>query len=144
MTQVQERNRFTYVLNVYHEQHGEEPVGDRLAVSCDLDLNAESYQRRQIIGEDWSPLDLGWMKPEDVGYVLIQNREGTGYQPVVPSDEELLDVGRRILYVGNPGDSAGWLVPPRHFLLSMPIDVSVLRMRCTHGRAKVRTAVYPR
>ena len=144
MNEVQERNRFTVVLNLYHEQHGENPVGERLAASFNLEINSSSYCRKLIVGEEWFPLDLGWLKPENVGYVLIENREGTGYQPVLPSEDQMLETNRRILHVSSPEDSAGWLIPPRQFISAMPVDASVLQMRSVHGPIKVRTIIYPR
>lgn len=138
MSDVQERNRITCVLNLYHEQHGEQPVGTRLAFSELLRVNAQCYSRRMRVGEKEVPLDTGWLSPEDVGYIVIENHEGSNLQ-TNPSPEERQDIEQRLLLVQMTPQ-----VAPRRFILLQPQDFSSISLRCLHGSAKASITVYPR
>jgi hypothetical protein len=142
MSKVQERNRLTCVLNLYHEQDDEQPEGFRLAFSDKLHLSSQRYNRRLKIGEDPVALDVGWFSPDEIGTLLVENLEGTRFS-IVPSEEELADVAKRIIHVYHPG-SPSWLIPPRRFLLAHPEDASGLLLRCGHGRARVSLTIIPR
>ena len=142
MSGVQERNRLTCVLNLYHEQHGEQPTGMRLTFSESLSVNAERYQRRMRVTEQAIPLDLGWFKPDEVGLILVENLEGLHLQ-VHPSDEERADLELRVLEVGEP-DCSCWFIPPRRFLLGYSSDPGSITVRSQHGTIKMGITIYPR
>ncbi len=143
MSQVQERNRITCVLQLYHEQDGEQPDGIRLAFVAASKYNVQRYQRRMKIDSTDNPLDIGWFKPHEVGSILIENLEGKGLQ-VQPTDEEREDIARRIIEVRQDGETSSWLVPPGGFILGNPSDPSKVRLSCQHGSAKIGLSIYPR
>ena len=142
MSKVQERNRLTCVLNLYHEQEGEQPEGIRLSFSESLSLNAQRYNRRLKIGTDPVPFDMGWFKTDEIGPILIENLEGRHFR-IHPSDEEREDIELRVLKVYYPG-SPGWLIPPRRFFLAFPEDVNGLTLQSTHGTIKTNIIIIPR
>lgn len=143
MSQVQERNRITCVLQLYHEQDGEQPDGVRLAFVAPSKYNVQRYQRRMKIDEADNPLDIGWFKPHEVGSILIENLEGKGLQ-VQPTDEEREDIARRIIDVREAGGTSSWLVPPGGFFLGCPSSAEKVLIRCQHGSAKIGLSIYPR
>lgn len=140
MTRVQERNRFTCVLNLYHEQTGEQPAGARLAFSDGLQYGIQRYQRHYVIGEEPAPLDLGWFRPHEVGFVLLENLEGLNL-PTLPSDEELADINSRVIEVryGEP-----MLLPPRRFFPFCFLYPERVKVSCLHGKAKLGLTLFPR
>lgn len=140
MTRVQERNRFTCVLNLYHEQTGEQPAGVRLAFSDTLQYSVQRYMRHYAVDQEPKPLDLGWFRPEQVGFILIENLEGIHSQ-TLPSDEELAAINVRVIEVCY-GESM--LIPPRRFLPFFFAHPERATVCCPSGKAKMGITVYPR
>ena len=127
MSEVQERNRLTCVLSLYHEQSGEEPEGVRSAFSSPLSVNAQSYTRRLSVQEEPVSFDMGWLQPEQAGYLLIENiSRGDGAPTVVVH--------------GSPS----WLVPAGGMMLGWCLSPQSLKFSSTGGTAKIRVKITPR
>ena len=139
-------DRLTAKLDVYHEQHGEDPTQVSCAFSRTLDRGTEEvYKRRITVGCDWHELDLGWLKGHGVSFVVIENREGKG-MVVKPTNDEKADLAKQILLVGVVSCGAVHVVSiirPGQFAAFEPADPSMLRVRSKNQPLKAIVHVIP-
>jgi hypothetical protein len=148
---VEPRDRITVVEQVYHRPaDGGEPTVAETRFSRELASQEQPFERRAKVGEDWQPLEHGWL--ESAGMLLISNEEGRHLQ-VNPTDEERLSISRRVLeliYAMEddellvPQSSCTWLIPPGESMRAYPSDVSRLCVRCQSGVARFTLRLYPR
>lgn len=62
-----------------------------------LDSNDDPLQRKFSVGEEWVPLETGWVK--SVGYLILRNDGGKPFQ-VMPTKEQAEEELSRIIEVG--------------------------------------------
>ena len=140
----QELSRLTVVLNIHHEQAQDQPRSLSLPFAELLQTAHESYSRRCKATLDWASVDLGWVPPEDVGYVVIEHLEGKRFT-THPTEAERAQVAGRVLEIAYATSLAdAWPIPPR-----LPFFVAVeraedLRIRCRSGEAHYRIHIIPR
>jgi hypothetical protein len=135
-------DRCTANINVYHEQHKLQPTHATAAFSSMLSQGGEAaYTRRVQVGEEWLPLDCGWLR-DDAGAVLLTNQTREDGDRV-PTDAQREAVDAAVVEVCSGGTP--WKLPPRGgFVFGIPVDVSMLRLRCVCGVATVGVHVCPR
>ena len=104
-------DRVTVRLDVFHEQLGENPVPFSAAFSRMLDFKSEAYIRKITAEPEEAVLGLGWIKPEKVGYIVIENRAGIGLQEN-PTAEEMEKLKQSFVRIAYKGDKHGWLIHP--------------------------------
>ena len=138
----------TVVETVYHRPFGQEPKSAEFRFSRELETNEQVYERRLKVGEEWQPLDCGWLG-DNVGMLSIHNHEGESLQ-VNPTDEEQESISKRIVelaydYVDmSEYDYGSWLVPPGESFRGYPRSPKELRIRCQSGTAWITLYLYPR
>jgi hypothetical protein len=143
-SQPQERNRITAVLNVYHEQSGEQPKQVSLSFSGMLEINQESYSRRLHALSEWAKLDCGWVHAEDVGFIVVENIEGK-HPTVNPTEKQKAEIAARIIEIAFEGAlDFSWPVPPQMFFFAVAERAADLRIRCRSESAQYRITVLPR
>ena len=143
-------NQITVVDKIYHRQGSESPTSVSSRFIRHLQTDEQVYERRTRVGEEWTPLEHGWI--EEAGMIVIQNTEGTTLQ-VIPTEEEKEETAAKILELSvtdglldsPPGVLAKpWLIPPGESFRGYPSDVSKLVLRCRSGVCRYNVHVYPR
>lgn len=139
--------RLVSVSTVYHQLLPGQPTGQQRQWSRPLASDQQPYGPRTLtVGEEWMPLDCGWVT--DVGYVVIQNEEGK-FTQTIPTEEEREAAAGKVLEVAFPGWNANdpihhrWLVPPGETFSGTPSLASCLRIRSRSGPCRYTLTVYP-
>lgn len=136
------KDRITLVLNLYHEHAGDETKERACQVWKELESkDIESYTRRVTAKPEWKPLDLGWVEPEDVGLILIENLAGKGTH-VNPTEEEKEETKKQLLEIGS--ESCSLVVSPGWPQFFNPRDVSGWKVRSLHTEFKYRITIFPK
>lgn len=131
----QAKPRITVVETVSFQEPGEQPISSRQSFVAYCEGSDAAYVRpHMMIGEEWTPLDTGWIK--DPGMVLVVNLEGH-FTQVIPTQAERDEAELRVLEVGKFA-----CVPPREDLRIRPTKPMFLRSR--HGQIKIAVTVYPK
>lgn len=142
-------DRLTVVETVYHQPWGEEPVAVESRFSRDLQTRNQLFERRCRVGEDWQPLECGWLG--EAGMLVIENREGRFLQRV-PTDEEREAAAAKVLEVGwepdgatmhDPPATAQWIIPPGESIRGQPATLKSLRLRCRSGECRFTVYLLP-
>ena len=151
------KNRITVVENVYHQvlsrqeqptQYGPKPF------TIDVDTDEQTCPRRSIVTEEWSELDLGWVKQAKM--LVIWNDEGK-FPTVVPTPEEVLLASKRVLEIAlAPLDTskidqdspridleAFGVVYPQSSIRLFPSDSRRYRVRCQSGTCALLVVAFP-
>jgi hypothetical protein len=139
-----EFSRVTVNLNVHHELAGEQPRSFCFAFQDFLKSSQESYSRKLHALSGWTKLDLGWVEPDEVGYVLIDNLEERN-ELVYQTEEEKHEAASRIIEIAYE-DSLNnyWPIPPRLFFFCPVARPEDLRIRCQNGTARCRVTIIPK
>lgn len=140
----QDLSRLTVVLNIHHEQAQDQPRSLSLPFAELLQTQHESYSRRCKATSTWVSIDLGWVPPEDVGYLVIEHLEGKRFS-IHPTEEEKAVVMSRVLeiaYASSLDDT--WPIPPRLPFFVATERAQDLRIRCRSGEAHYRIHIIPR
>ena len=94
-------DRLTIKLDVYWEQFKESPIGRQILASMPLKASSvEPYIRKIRVTEEPKPLSTGDIPPEEVGYILLVNLEGTKLSGN-PSKEAREGYLKKIVLVDN-------------------------------------------
>jgi hypothetical protein len=142
--QPQDFGRLTVVMTVHHEQPNEQPRSFPLSFCDLLQVSQESYSRRMRATEEWMPLDFGWVHPEDVGFLIIDNIEGRGLS-IQPTPEEKMATASHVIELAHVSSLEDyWEIPPRLFFFNPVKRPSDLRIRCRHEVAQYRITVIPK
>lgn len=119
---------FTVVENVWHQREGQQPHGVPLRFERRLANDESPSFREGLAGEEWKPLECGWVKGK--AYLALKNLEGQFTQKV-PTSEEKSEAAGRVIELSAGGESI--LVPPGEDCRFLVGDVSKWRVRCVTG-----------
>lgn len=133
------RARFGVVETVYWQRTGESPEGKAVRFGRSLTTAEEPYVRRILVGEEWQPLDPGWV--EEAALMRLENEE-RGIGAVV---EVGLAVAEEPLTQHDPDQAVHpvLLVPPGEAFRGSPERLGALRLRCRKGQARCRLTLIP-
>lgn len=138
---LQDQDRATVRVELIHEHWGDQPFSEAAGFSCGLEGIEQPYSRRLVVGEEWAPIDFGWI--DRPGYILVKNLEG-GLAKVNPTEGERADIAARVVLIGYEGKPL-WEIPPQESFGPVKcIGKEGLVWRCASGRASVRVAVLTR
>ena len=142
------RTRLTVTESIYHQSPEGEPVEIGYSGARFLETDEQVYSRRTTVGEEWTPIDCGWLRESGASLLLLRNEEGR-FTQVIPSPEQRGETQGRVVEVGV-GTPHGEVVPfaevdPQESPLRLrPSDLGSLYLRCRQGRAKVTVTLVPR
>lgn len=151
------KNRITVVENVYHQvlsrleqptQYGPKPF------TIDVETDEQTCPRRSIVTEEWSELDLGWVKQAKM--LTIWNDEGK-FLNVIPSAVDVALAAKKVLEIAlAPTDAskidqdsprialeAFGVVYPQSSIRLFPSDSRRLRVRCQSGTCALLVVAFP-
>ena len=141
-----DQDRLTVSVSVYHQERGgkSDPKGiDRKAFERFLKTSEQPVERKMDIVEGTpQPIYLGWLKSENIGYILIENRSTWDNPNVNPTAEEKADVAQRLLRV-TQGDEKGWIVHPGEFFFAHPEDASKILLTSVYGTVNIISYAFP-
>lgn len=141
-----DRDRITANLSFYHQHPGEQPTGFNQHFDYLLQTEEQPWQRRLEISEsELVQLDTGWLG-NNVGYLIIQNREGTNLQ-VTPTEEEKNNISRRIIGISAMVDgkrAPACIVRPGQFFCGEINNCHAIYLECFHGTATTYVHIFPR
>lgn len=135
-------DRVTVVETVYFNNHNDQPISYQSGFACELETKEEQpYIRHSKAGEEWQPLDMGWLN-DKAGIVVVQNEEGKN-PPVKLSDAEKESLAAKVLEVSSSKiDSFVLLLPPGESLRIRTL--SQLSIRSRSGKTKFVVCAMPR
>lgn len=154
-------NRIIVVEMVYHQSTEEQPTAIETRFARWLDSEEQPFIRRSKVGEEWQPLDTGWI--DTAGLILISNVEGTTTIQQQPSQQEqdsltsrVLEIGlitpepvksNRTMYSPHQGPST-LIVPfaeiiPGETIRFSPVNLDRMRIRCRNGFGRYSIHVLP-
>ncbi len=135
---------------VYHRNPGENPITLETNMRHELVSDEQPYQRRCRVGEEWEPLDFGWLAPKDgpldVGSIHIVNEEGKFLQKQ-PTPEQRAKTEAKILEIRVTPDNCCWgyfLIAPGQPFYNYPTQPKDLQIRCQKGIARFTITVFPK
>lgn len=152
------QDRLTVVEKVYHQQHGEQPIQIERSFERRLQTQDAPYNGhpRRMIGEDWTPLDFGWLEDGGVSAAYILNDEGKNLK-MMPTAEEKSAIAAKVLEIANVVDlldidgtakptPVGMIitVPPGETCLLSLDNFDSIRVRCRSSVARVSIWLFPR
>lgn len=139
------RPRFTVTGSVVHQQPGEQAKqAPRSRFYRWLDQDQDPYERTVKVGEDWTPLDLGWVGTE--GSLLLLANATRATFTVRPTREQLADLYSKVLEVGLlvKGVVTDFAeVPVGEDLRLSPRRLDAYRVRCRSGQGKYSIFLVP-
>jgi len=154
--------RLGVVETVYLQQPEVQPLTVESRFSRWLDSEEQPYQRRFIVSTSWSPLDLGWLKGQAVGMLILKNEEGK-FQ-IQPTEVQREEVNERVLelayHVPQPDPKSRTMhdppaddlylpfaqIRPGESVRFEPVDPQRIMVRCKKSstrQAKALLTVYP-
>jgi hypothetical protein len=144
------RARFTVVETVYFQPASAEPTQTGSRFCRWVGTDEQPYKRQTKVGESWVPLDAGWLK--EAGMLVLANKEGEFFR-VNPTEEERTETAKKIvevgLYTGVSKETGQSVIEPfarvhpAESTRFTPLDLSVIRLRCLSGDAKILLTLLP-
>ncbi len=139
------RDKFTLSIAAMFEHPGDAPDQFALTKQSYSESGEQLFKRRLTI-EEVRTLDIGWIAPEQVGMLAIQNLEGIGLQ-VNQSEEEKCNLAERVLYVYPPdGINAMFKISPGNALICEAVEPHLLRVgpKCLDKSVRIRYYLFPK
>lgn len=156
----QVHGRIVAVKTLTHEEPYGKPVSVQSRYARLCDTNEQPWERRFSVGEDWQPLDCGWLEG-GCSRLVLANKPGRR-QNLPTKEERDADAARVVelaLFAAPPEDPNRTMhSPPRPDPVTAPfaavrpgdcIDfeplcLAVLRVRCRAGSAECVLTLFPR
>lgn len=141
-------DRIVVVESVYHQPFGAEASAVESRFTRRLKTVEQVYVRQSSVGEEWQPLDHGWIK--ECGMLVVQNNEGRALQ-VNLADDEREALSKKVLEIAYlvPKDltapAAGrFLILPGESIRVHPSPIEKLHVRSQSGIARFTVNAFPR
>lgn len=136
------RDRMTVVDKTYHQPAQGEAFCCEVTFERTLMSDESVYSRKKRAGEEWQPLDCGWITEDSgrVGMLIVRNDEGKNLQRL-PSDDEKAALAQKVLEVGTH-DLPLFVVPPGESLRATPAETP-LYVRCLGGECHYTVFAFP-
>lgn len=134
----------TFVGMLYHrESPSEEATSNEIRFNRNLNIQEQPYERKKLkVGEEWRPIDYGFLNDVPLSMILIKNEEGKGFQ-ILPTEEEKAETLAKVLEVGYEGWDKGFQIPVGESHPFTPSDFKALRIRSLSGITRYSIAVIP-
>lgn len=143
-TMTKAKNRYVVVEMVHFQPIDGQPVSHESRFNRRVDSEEQPYgPRRTRVTDTWTEIDLGWLRGDNVGQLIIQNDEGKGLQ-TQPSPEEIRDIKSRVIEVSMGDSGPLFRIPPGESIrLTSPAPELSLRLRCVNGPARITFIAFP-
>lgn len=133
---------------VYYAPGDDKPVTTDARFSRAVTTDEQPYVRRCALGEDWVPLDTGWLAGQ-VSAVVVENHRPA--RQAIPSPQERAAEDGAVVEVGvtTPTGNGEFYV---FAALTVPVGeacrfnfvaTQFVRLRCRAGKAKVTITAFP-
>lgn len=152
--------RVTVIDTIYHQLPGEQPVSIDSRFGYAVTSDERPYVRKFRLGEEWIPVDVGWV--EKISMLVISN-EGVGFRTKQPSSEDLHDEASKVVEVAvlvqlpeqknrtmhDPPKPPPLLpipiceIPIGESMRMRPVDVGIFIIRCRQGTTRFVLNVIP-
>lgn len=141
------QDRMTVVLQLYHQQHDENPTEHVVRHAHMLDTKHQAYTRKLSLPDGASnaaPIDCGWVPPADVGFLVVENRTALG-QATHPTPEEKARLTSLPVYV-DIGGGAVVSIRPGLFMAIPVTGDTIAKMKVWAGGrgGKATISIIPR
>lgn len=138
-----DRGRLTVVETIYHQAPGESPREVPSRYSRWLDSEESLYQRTMRVGEEWTPIDLGWLAG-DVGMILLSAESGSK-RNTIPTEEERREDESKVIEVSfrTEAPRADITLLPGESARFCPAFAKEILLRCANGKTKYTVSVIP-
>ena len=134
------KSRLTVVETVYHQNPKEQPTCVDSRHTQVIEGDEQVWQRRCKVGEEWTPIDQGWI--EACSCFHVRNDEGRFL--INPTDAEREEVAARVLEIAFAGQvQHAWLVRPGMTFRGEPSEARSLLIRCRSGEARYTVTFFP-
>jgi hypothetical protein len=139
----QERARLNVIECVYFQSPLHEPTCIETRHGRFLDTEEQPYSRRMLVGEEWTPVDTGWIG-EECGLLVVRNHELRRVR--IPTRDEQAEDATRVVEVNFEGlpDAYSWLVLNGESMRGLPRSTKGLKVRCRHGSTAITVTLFPR
>lgn len=148
--------RIVVVETINHQEAIAQPHSCSNRFSRECETHEEPYGRRFVVGEEWEPLDLGWLAKDGAGMIVLRNREGE-YMPAIPTPEAKAELALKVVelcVVADCGIAQIWLpfavIRPGEscrFEPSAKTGCNLypgIHVRCKSGKASCGLTAFPR
>lgn len=138
--------RVTMTGTIYHESPGDQPFSISIVNEMRCETLEQPYQRAiRGIGEEWRPLETGWLTAEQVGLVVFENLTGR-VATVNPTEEQLAEQAQKFLEIGFAPDlKPVLLIPPKLSLPMYPSETTgSIMIRSRKGLIDCKVTIFPR
>lgn len=116
-----------------------------------LESDEQPYIRETKVGENWMPLDRGWVA--EASLLMLENKGGAPRNTKPTAEEGEEDKGRVIdvaiaskaATVNSPEELVlfSFIVPGTSIRWSPP-DLAAIRVKCRQGDTRIAISLYPR
>lgn len=147
-------SRLIVVETVVHRRNTAGPVGVSFSSCRLLETDEQSYTRELRVGEEWVPIDLGWLQ-ERVSVVVVENL-GEDPPATIPNEEEkarresrVLEIGCRILLSDSAAPPVKAAILPIYEILpgdshrGRPVPEASFFLRCLNGETRCKIFAVP-
>ena len=130
--------RLTVIETVYYQLSNSQPMSVPVRFTRQIKTDEQPWVRKIQVGENWQPIDKGWIK--NCSMLMLVNEEGSGLQKV-PTEEERRDISARVVLIGN--DSFCVRVRPGESCRIEPDDFLDANLICMQGKARCTLYIFP-
>lgn len=135
-------SRVTVVGSMYFQGSEGERASAHTQYQRVLESTEQVYERRCKVGEEWEPVDLGWLDKDGAAAIIhIKNEEGTF--KTVPTEEEVLESEEKVLELAFRDTADCWLIRPTDTFRGEPLSMNELMIRCRKGTARYSIFLVP-
>lgn len=137
--------RITVVENIYYHVRGESPMLVNSRYVRTMQTTEQAYGPRRVqVGEEWTRLDLGWVKR--CGMLHLENVEGRSFA-VIPTPSQLQDLMMNglveIACSEDTPTTPHFYLPPRESMRVVPISATAMWARCRKGTVRLLLTAIP-
>lgn len=131
---------------VVFQHPSDQPTDCRSSYQYRTESDEQPYSRTYSVGEEWVPLDVGWLKDVGVGELCVRNVEGAD-RATYPTPAEVAETAAKVVEIGEGCESypgVFLLVRPGRSCRFEPETVSLVLVRSRSGRTRIRVTAFPR
>jgi hypothetical protein len=138
--------RLTVTETVFHQPlDGDPTAGPHTPYTILLDTDEQPYLRHGRVGQEWTKMDVGWIKGCSM---LCLSNEGIKMPPGQPTEGQRTDAASRLLEIGVTNDMIDMVVPfaqlpPGQSLRFPPYDLGTLMIRCGNIETRYILTLFP-